>query len=292
MRKPDASLEDLRREIDGIDDALHDLLMRRSEVIRAIGKVKLARQTERAGLAMAFRPAREADILRRLFARHDGTFPKQVLARIWREIIASSLNVQSGFVLHVFATGNQSQFIDLAHGHFGSFTPVKTHTRPSLVIHACAEEANSIGVIPLPNFEEGGPAWWTQLAPADEKGPRVVAKLPFAAREDDVAAYAIGAIEQEPSGDDTTLLLLEIAPTVSRTRLKSLLKRAGLDARLVAAGRLADKKVPDELLLEVSGFVGRDDPRLAALSEAAGEIIPRVAPIGGFANPIMLPDPA
>ncbi len=292
MRKPDESLEDLRREIDGIDDALHDLLMRRSEITRAIAKVKLARQTGRPGLAMAFRPSREAEILRRLFSRHDGTLPKRVLARIWREIIASSLNAQSGFALHVFAPSNQSQFVDLAHGHFGSFTPVKTHTRPSLVVHACAEEPNSIGVIPLPNFEEGGPAWWAQLAPAGEKGPRVLAKLPFATGKDDVAAYAIGAIEQEPSGDDTTLLLLEIAPTVSRTKLNSLLKRAGLEARLVAAGRLTDKKVPDELLLEVSGFVSRDDPRVAALSEAAGPSIPRIAQIGGYANPIMLPESA
>jgi chorismate mutase / prephenate dehydratase len=290
MRKPDETLEDLRSEIDGIDDALHDLLMRRAEVIRAIAKVKLARQAEDAGLAAAFRPAREAEILRRLLLRHDGPFPKRVLARIWREIISASLNVQTDFVLHVFATSNQSQFVDLAHGHFGSFTPVKIHTRPSLVVHACAEEPNSIGVIPLPNFEEGGPAWWAQLAPAGEKGPRVVAKLPFALRAEDVAAYAIGAIEHEPSGDDTTLLLLEIAPTVSRTRLNSLLKRAGLEATVVAAGRLTDKRVPDELLLEVSGFVGRSDPRLPALIEAAGPIIPRITPIGGFANPFVLPD--
>lgn len=292
MRKPDETLEDLRSEIDGIDDALHDLLMRRAEVVRAIAKVKLARQPEGAGLAAAFRPAREAAILRRLLSRHDGTFPKRVLARISREIIAASLSVQSGFVLHVFATANQPQFVDLARGHFGSFTPVKTHTRPTLVVHACAEEPNSIGVIPLPNFEEGGPAWWAQLAPAGEKGPRVVAKLPFAAREEDEAAYAIGAIEQEPSGDDTTLLLLEIAPTVSRATLYSLLKRAGLEAKVVAAGRLTDKRVPDELLLEVSGFVGCSDPRLPALMEAAGPIIPRVTPIGGFANPLVLPEPA
>lgn len=292
MRKPDETLQDLRTEIDEIDDALHEFLVRRAEVGHAIGRVKQSRQSEGSGLAAAFRPAREAQILRRVLSRHAGTLPKRVLARIWREIIAASLNAQTGFALHVFATGNQSQFVDLAHGHFGSFTPVKTHTRPSLVVHACAEEPDSIGVVPLPNFEEGGPAWWAQLAPAGEKGPRLVAKLPFAAREDDVAAYAIGAIEQEPSGDDTSLLVLEIAPSVSRARLRSLLKRAGLDARLVAAGRLMDKKVPDELLLEVSGFVGRSDPRLNALSEAAGEIIARISPIGGFANPLLLPDSA
>ena len=47
--------------------------------------------------------------------------------------------------------------------------------------------------------------------------------------------------------------------------------------------------MPDEILLEVKGFVGKDDPRLAALAEAAGDAIARIAPIGGFANPIVLP---
>jgi hypothetical protein len=43
-----------------------------------------------------------------------------------------------------------------------------------MVVHACAEEPNSLGIVPLPLIEEPGPAWWAQLAPAGEKGPRVV----------------------------------------------------------------------------------------------------------------------
>jgi hypothetical protein len=118
----------------------------------------------------------------------------------------------------------------------------------------------------------------------------VVAKLPFVQdSEDMLMAYAIGAVEQEPSGDDTTLLLLEIAPGVSRTTLQSLLKSAGLEARLVAAGRLLEKKVPDEILLEVKGFVGKDDPRLGTLADSARDTIFRVVPIGGYANPVVIP---
>jgi len=83
-------------------------------------------------------------------------------------------------------------------------------------------------------------------------------------------------------------LLVEIAPGVSRTTLQAFLKSAGLPARLVAAGRLLERKVPDELLLETRGFVGKSDPRLSALAAAAGDTIARVAPIGGFANPIVL----
>lgn len=289
MQDEKATLEGLREEIDKIDDALHDLLMRRAEVSHAIAKVKQPDVGAKGGSVPALRPAREAAILRRLLARHKGDLPPRVMVRIWREIIAASLRVQNKFHLHVYAPDSQSVFADLAHDHFGSFTPIRTHTRPSLVVHACAEEPFSLGIVPLPEIEEAGPAWWAQLAPAGEKGPRVVAKLPFVQDGDAPSAYAIGTVEQEASGDDTTLLLLEIAPNISRATLQNFLKGAGLAAKLAAAGRLLEKKVPDEILLEVKGFVGRDDPRLSALAEAAGDAITRVAPIGGYANPVVLP---
>jgi chorismate mutase/prephenate dehydratase len=292
MQDEKGTLEGLRQEIDRIDDGLHDLLMRRAEVSRAIAKVKQPVAGPNGSPIPALRPAREAAILRRLLARHKGDLPARVLVRIWREIIAASLRVQNKFHLHVYAADSHTGFADLAHDHFGSFTPIRSHTRPSLVVHACAEEPYSLGIVPLPEIEEPGPAWWAQLAPAGEKGPRVVAKLPFVQNgEDGLSAYAIGTVEQEPSGDDTTLLLLEIAPGISRASLQNLLKGAGLGGKLAAAGRLLEKKVPDEILLEVRGFVGKDDRRLQALAEAAGEAITRVAPIGGYANPVVLPAP-
>jgi chorismate mutase / prephenate dehydratase len=196
MPKQNDTLEGLRGEIDEIDDALHDLLIRRAEVSHAIAKVKQPGALQGKGAIMpALRPAREAAILRRLIARHRGDLPPRVLARIWREIIAASLRVQSKFQLHVYAGENQTGFVDLAHAHFGSLTPIRSHTRPSMVVHACAEEPNSLGVVPLPLIEEPGPAWWAQLAPAGEKGPRVVAKLPFLFDgEDVVSGYAIGTV--------------------------------------------------------------------------------------------------
>ena len=77
------SLEELRREIDEIDDAIHDLLMRRAQVVEQIG---IAKRPDN----QIFRPGREAIILRRLAARHTGAFPIAVVVRIWREMIAAS----------------------------------------------------------------------------------------------------------------------------------------------------------------------------------------------------------
>jgi len=58
-------LQSLRREIDAIDDAIHDLLMQRA---RVVGGVLAAKGKGGA----VFQPAREADILLRLAARHRG----------------------------------------------------------------------------------------------------------------------------------------------------------------------------------------------------------------------------
>jgi chorismate mutase len=287
MQQVTGTLDDLRGEIDKIDDALQDLLARRVSLSRAIAKAKLPGASA-ITLSTTMRPAREALILRRLLARHPDELAPQLVVGIWREIISSSLRAQSVFHGHVFAGDGETAYVEMARAYFGSETPLRTHGKPSLVIHACAEDPNALGVVPLPLIEEPGPAWWAQLAPAGQRGPRIIAKLPIVSG-DGPAAYVIGAIEQEPTGDDITLLLLEVPPGKSRTRLAQLLKDAGLPARLAAAGRTGEKNVPDEILLEVEGFVGKGDPRLVALTKAAGDAIASIEPIGGFANPITLP---
>ena len=53
----------LRAELDRIDNAMHDLLMQRAEVVEHVA---------RSGKPAAFRPGREASIIRRLLRRHHG----------------------------------------------------------------------------------------------------------------------------------------------------------------------------------------------------------------------------
>lgn len=65
MPSDSRSLTELRREIDAIDEATHDLLMRRAGIVERV-------RTAKGGLdtGNAWRPAREAEILRRLADRH------------------------------------------------------------------------------------------------------------------------------------------------------------------------------------------------------------------------------
>ncbi|TAN57065.1 MAG: chorismate mutase, partial [Magnetospirillum sp.] len=91
MSQDSATLDQLRREIDRIDDTIHDLLMQRSAVVESIAAAKPAGR-------VTLRPGREAAILRRLLGRHRGPFPKMALVRIWREIMGALVALQGPFM--------------------------------------------------------------------------------------------------------------------------------------------------------------------------------------------------
>src|SRR3954451_1695873 len=94
-RSETPSLADLRRDIDRLDETMHGLLMERGDIIDRLIAVK---RTEESG--SAFRPAREAPMMRRLCERHRGTLPLDTAESIWRVIIATFTYVQSPFSLH------------------------------------------------------------------------------------------------------------------------------------------------------------------------------------------------
>ena len=94
-RQKEPSLADLRREIDRIDEAMHALLIERGEIIERLIAVK---KTEESG--SAFRPAREADMMRRLVQRHHGSLPLDTAESIWRVIISTFTYVQAPFSVH------------------------------------------------------------------------------------------------------------------------------------------------------------------------------------------------
>ncbi len=272
------SVDELRREVDSLDDALVALMARRAALTAEIAATK-PREGGRIPLARAMRPAREAEIMRRLAARHTGAPPLATVIRVFREILAASLAAQVPFRLHV--PSRAPELAALARGYFGSLAPLVHNETVTRLINACGDDPDSIGVVPA---VESADMWWSRLAPSGTAGPRVIARLPFLVEGADAPyAYAIGAIEHEPTGDDTTLLLAEVAPSVSRTRMVLRLRQAGIEGRVIAGSPGAERK---PVLIEANGFVGRNDTRLTAFA-AEGEFAgSTIVPVGGFANPL------
>ncbi len=112
------SLEVLRQEIDSIDEQMHRLLMARGDIIDRLIQVK---QTQEVG--SAFRPAREADMMRRLVQRHRGILPLDTVESIWRVIISTFTYVQAPFSVHADVSVGESAMRDSARFHFGFTVP-------------------------------------------------------------------------------------------------------------------------------------------------------------------------
>src|SRR6202795_2807476 len=128
------SLADLRADIDRIDEGMHRLLMERGRIIDRLIAVK---QTQESG--SAFRPAREADMMRRLVDRHKGILPLDTAESIWRVIIATFTYVQAPFSVHADLSAGDAMMRDSARFHFGFTVPLVGHMGAAGVVAAVAE---------------------------------------------------------------------------------------------------------------------------------------------------------
>jgi chorismate mutase / prephenate dehydratase len=275
-----SDLAELRRCLDEIDDKLHDLLIKRAEVVSVVAASK------REGKLAAFQPGREAQIIRRLVDRHSGDFPVATLVRMWREMLAATVQLQSMFAVAVFAPIESQGFWDLARDHYGSHTPMSAYHSIGQVIRAVTEGRASVGVLPMPQEGETDP-WWRHLLSKDEDAPRVVARLPFGgrgnARTDGAGALAIGRGVQQETGQDRVLLAAESSTDISRGRILRTISSLGLVCTFFASYEHADSAVN---LIEIEGFVPIADPRLDSFRKQLGGALHRLLPFGGYAVPL------
>jgi chorismate mutase/prephenate dehydratase len=258
----------LRGEIDALDDALHDLLMRRAGVV-----ARLAGSRAKTG-ASPLRPGREARVLRRLQDRHAGPLPFAAVVRLWRDLFAASTALQGPFAVAVCAGGEGMR---LAREHFGLLTPLVEAPAPARALAMLASGEVPVAVLPAPEEgEPAGAAWWTAL---DSPRLQVSARLPFWSTGGAPGAEALvvtpGA--PDPSGEDRSLLRLQGGVAESRTGLRGALADAGMPPRHLLLRR--DGPAP-LALAEVEGVVEAGDPRLAALR------VDHVLPLGFYAVPL------
>lgn len=286
-------LDQLRREIDAIDDALHDLIMRRAEVVRRVAGAK-----ESAGGRAVLRPGREARILRRLVARHEGAFPMAALIRIWRELISASVAMQAPFPVAVFLPEPDPGYWDLAREQFGNYAPMIPMATPEATIAEVAEGRATVAVLPMPSEpmpseeEDEDAAWWTAPAFRRDKDagttPHVIWHLPFTGTSSGpragLQAVVLSLAPPEDSGEDHSLFLFETAAAGALANLMAALAAHGLTPIRFVAREDGAKGL---VLVVLEGYIEAHDPRLLAVADEIG----RVYGLGGYPVPFDVPDP-
>jgi chorismate mutase len=190
MAKPSdkPSLADLRKEIDRIDEGMHKLLMERGEIIDRLIASKDSQET-----GSAFRPAREADMMRRLVKRHKGILPLDTAESIWRVIISTFTYVQAPFSVHADLSAGDALMRDSARFHFGFTVPFVPHMGAAGVVAAVSSSKGDLGLVPALAVASAG-AWWSALE--FDSAPKIIARLPFVERADHPAALPVFVVSK------------------------------------------------------------------------------------------------
>jgi chorismate mutase len=191
---PVPSLAELRQEIDRIDETMHRLLMERGTIIDRLISVK---KTSESG--SAFRPGREASMMRALAERHRGLLPLDTAESIWRVIIATFTYVQAPYSVHADISAGDPPMRDSARFHFGFTVPYLTHPSAAAVIEAVAASRGDLGIFRLDQGATSG-AWWRSLS--EKERPKIIARLPFIERQGHPAGTPVFVVSK-PLADAT-----------------------------------------------------------------------------------------
>jgi chorismate mutase len=186
------SLDQLRAEIDRIDDDLVRLLGQRVEIGRRVAAAK----GDSSGPFL--RPGREAAILRRLVDQGLGQVPPMVIERIWREILAANLARQVDPVTAVWDPSGGGSVLEQARDRGGISTRVELVSSAEAALDAVTAGRATLAVLPALRTTEW--RWWPLLLADRTPKPRVIARLPFFGAGED----SVGVAAQDPdaSGDD------------------------------------------------------------------------------------------
>jgi len=265
----DDPLAGLRAEIDRIDLDMHRLLMARGEIIDRLIAVKRAQ-----GGGCAFRPDREAHMMRALVERHRGLLPVDAVEGVWRVIVSTFTYVQNNYAVHADDSGGDAQMRDSARFHFGFTVPYLAHHGAGAVIDAVAASSGDLGVLRAAGAIADG-AWWMRLI--GEDAPKIIARLPFVERPDHPAGLPVFVVAR-PAGDSASQDILLHAIHLPRWSHSLPATISGLDGEILAsaphAGGLA-------LMIAAPGRIAAAD--IAHALAAAGVEDARVEPIGSHA---------
>lgn len=140
-----AELNKLRASIDDIDAQMLKLLNQRADVAQQIGHLKSG---------IAYKPEREAEVLRRVMQSNPGPLPDETAAYLFREIMSACLALEKPVqVAHLGPSGTFSEAAAIKHfGHAAEVIPCASFDD---VMRRAESGTAGFAVVPVENSTEG-----------------------------------------------------------------------------------------------------------------------------------------
>ena len=146
----DSRLEQLRKQIDALDEQLQALLNERAECAQQVAEAK----RDNGDDADFYRPEREAEVLRRIRERNAGPLPDDEVVRLFREIMSACLALEQPLTIaYLGPQGTYSQAAALK--HFGHSVKLKSLAAIDEIFREVEAGSADYGVVPVENSSEG-----------------------------------------------------------------------------------------------------------------------------------------
>lgn len=280
------SLEDLRFEIEQIDDSIHELLVQRASVSQRIGRVKPFSECP-------WRPARELVVFSRLLRRHYGTCSKDALLYIWQEIMAGSLLLQGASRLSVYCPTSSRIHVESVYRNFGRSFSASYYECAHMAIDVVVRGESTLAVLPLSAQRSDQEKWLDVLIKARVAGLQVLARVPLIRLPQDEIkheALVLGRGEPDRCGIQRTLLLIESSQELYLIRgvLLEALRGIGLKAKIF---NLTEKRSGETwVLVECRGYLVRGSSRLEEISQVLKIESSRLHILGVYPAPVEVVD--
>ena len=142
-------LDELRKQIDVIDEQLVAILNQRAEIVVQIGKLK------NQGGTPVYAPDREKVVLDKIRKANRGPLPDKTLVAIYRELMSGSFALEKP--LRIAYLGPQGSYSHLAAvGKFGASVEYEPVTDIRGVFEEILRERADFGIVPIENSVGGG----------------------------------------------------------------------------------------------------------------------------------------
>jgi chorismate mutase / prephenate dehydratase len=142
------TLEELRQQIDAIDNQMLQLLIQRMEVVKKVGDLKRATNT------IIYRPEREKSIIDRLESQTTGLLNRSAIEAIYLEIFAVSRNLE--LPERIAYLGPEGSFThQAAESRFGAMSEYMPLPSIRSVFESVDTGRVRFGVVPIENNREG-----------------------------------------------------------------------------------------------------------------------------------------
>jgi len=150
MAEDNINLEQVREQIDALDEQIQQLISERAAIAQTVRRVK----GDLAGPAAYYRPDREAQVLRKVIERNQGPLSDTVMLRLYREIMSACLAQQEP--LRVAYLGPEGTFTQQAvYRQFGhSVNAIAQPGIEDVFLQVQGGEAD-FGVVPVENSSQG-----------------------------------------------------------------------------------------------------------------------------------------